>query len=150
MLEAAQKALKDFVVPQVEDQWAASALRSVDVILSHLKARAPIEGPMLHEDNGDLVEVLSDVKKKLSLDHEGLEAFLKKAPILLAGYASVNDLFALNEEGRVVVDDLLRACQNNKGESAADAAHQNLREYLLRHADRESPLFFPVFVGRPV
>jgi hypothetical protein len=149
MIVAAQQALKDFVVPVVEDQWAASALRSVDVILSHLAVRTSIEGPMLHEDNLELVALLGKAED-LGLGNQETAAFRAEAAELLQNYASVFDLFALNHRGREAVDALLLVCRERRGEAAVDVYHDDLRAYLLRHADRESPLFFPVYVGRPV
>jgi hypothetical protein len=146
MLEAAQLALREHVVPQVDDQWAESALRSVDVILSHLQVRVVIEGPMLHADTSELVVLLDQVKNALDHAHEGLDAFLAEAPGLLEGYAPVDDLAALNTRGRAVVDHLLHVCRTQN----AEKVHADLRAYLIRHADREAPLFFPTYVGRPV
>ena len=149
MIVAAQRALKDYVVPVVEDQWAASALRSVDVILSHLAARTPIEGPMLHEDNRELAALLGKAET-IGLGNAAISAFRAEAAELLDGYAPVADLFALNHRGREAVDGLLIACHARKGDAAIESYHDELRAYLHRHADRESPLFFPTYVGRPV
>ncbi len=150
ILAAVQLALREHVAPKVDDQWAQSALRSVDVILNHLQARTPVEGPMLHEDTSELVALLSAVREQLKLDDEALIGFLSDAPACLAGYARVDALQALNHRGRACVDNLLRHCNVHKGEAAADAVHADLRAYLLRHADRENPLFFPTYVGRPL
>jgi hypothetical protein len=145
MLAAAQLALKEHVAPVVEDEWAASALRSVDVILQHLQARVPGEGPMLHADTRDLAEVLAEVADVLDAG-EIVAAFRQEAQALLNSYASVGDLAAFNCKGRQIVDDLLHECRTRK----AEAAHGKLRAYLMRHVERESPYFFPVYVGRPV
>ena len=59
-------------------------------------------------------------------------------------------LLAFNHRGREALEGLLLHCQARKGEADADAVHADLRGYLLRHADRESAFFFPVYVGRPV
>lgn len=151
MLAAVQLALKEHVVPIAEGhQWAASALRSVDVILNHLQARVPVEGPILHADTTELLELLGKAKTALGDTVEGQDAFLTEAPAVLAGYATVGDLHALNHRGREVVDLLLRHCHARKGEEATQAAHADLRAYLVRHTDRESPFFFPTYVGRPV
>jgi hypothetical protein len=150
MLAAVQRALAEHVAPQIDDQWAQSALRSVDVILNHLQVRVPAEGPMLHEDSRDLVALLTEARDRLSHDEPALVAFLAEAPALLEGYAAVDALQALNHTGREAVDALLHHCHANKGEAAADAVHADLRAYLLKHADRESGFFFPTYVGRPV
>jgi hypothetical protein len=145
MLAAAQLALKEHVAPVVEDQWAASALRSVDVILQHLQARVPGEGPMLHADTRDLADVLANVSQALGAG-DVIQAFGQEAQTLLDGYASVGDLAALNCKGRQIVDDLLHVCRKRQ----ADEAHAKLHAYLMRHVERESPYFFPTYVGRPV
>ncbi|MFX8708251.1 hypothetical protein ABTM42_20450, partial [Acinetobacter baumannii] len=54
MLAAVQLALREHVAPQVSDQWAQSARRSVDVILNHLQVRTADEGPLLHVDTQEL------------------------------------------------------------------------------------------------
>jgi hypothetical protein len=147
MLAAVQLALSEHVAPQVTDQWAQSALRSVDVILNHLRARTPIEGPMLHDDTCELVDLLTDAAARVSFDDEGLAAFLAEAPDVLDGYARVDALQALNHRGRAALDRLLVHCHAVGG---ADAVRADLRAWLLRHADRESGFFFPTYVGRPV
>jgi len=146
MLEAAQLALREHVAPLATDQWAASALRSVDVILSHLQARVPVEGPMLYEDNRDLAGVLA---KAVDLDlganlREALDAFAAEQPAMNE-YPSVNALADLNIKGRGLLDELLIFCHARNEEVVHDA----LRGYLERHLERERPFYFPVFVGRP-
>lgn len=154
MLAAVQLALQEHVAPEVDDQWARSALRSVDVILNHLQARVPEEGPMLHEDSGELFALLSRARARLNLGDaalgSALGAFLAEAPSLLEGYSRVEALQALNHRGREVVDGLLHHCHEHKGDAAADAIHAELRAWLLVHANRESGFFFPTYVGRPV
>lgn len=150
MLAAVQLALREHVVPQVDDQWAQSALRSVDVILNHLMARTPIEGPMLHEDSVELCSLLTKARAALAVDDAQLEVLLAEAPAVLSGYARVDVLQALNHRAREAVDRLLRICHGRKGNAAADEVRAGLRAYLLRHADRESGFFFPTYVGRPV
>ena len=138
MLEAMQLALREKVSPVVTDQWAASALRSVDVILNHLQARTPVEGPMLYEDNRDLAAVL-DGAGGLSLAGEVSSegAVLTEA---LAGFAA--DVVAM-AQGYPAVAVL-------SGQEAAEQLHVALRAYLDRHVEREQPFFFPTYVGRPV
>jgi hypothetical protein len=160
MLEAAQLALREKVAPVVTDQWAASALRSVDVILSHLQARAPVEGPMLFEDNRDLAEVLSGAAKNLPLAGAkitdgtsmdmALAGFVTAAAALAQNYPSVLALSELNIRGRTLLDELLLFCHARKNDPQTEAVHESLRGYLHRHLDRERPFFFPTFVGRPV
>lgn len=146
MLEAAQLALREHVAPLATDPWAASALRSVDVILSHLQARVPVEGPMLYEDNRDLADVLAKAAD-FALDaklHERLSTFAAEQAAM-AAYPSVNALADLNIKGRGLLDELLIFCHAQKEETVHDA----LRGYLERHLERERPFYFPVFVGRP-
>lgn len=150
MLAAVQRALQEHVAPKIDDQWAQSALRSVDVILNHLQARVPVEGVMLHEDSRELIALLTAARDCLSHDDPALVAFLAEAPALLDGYARVDALQALNHKGREAVDALLHVCHARKGDAAADAVHADLRTWLLKHADRESGFFFPTYVGRPV
>ena len=113
MLAAAQLALQEHVVPNVEDQWAQSALRSVDVILNHLQARTAAEGPMLHEDTSELVKILTDAKSRLGSSQASLTDFLNTAPGILAGYARVDALQALNHKGREAVDELCVIIKEN-------------------------------------
>ncbi|WP_311268026.1 hypothetical protein [Sphingobium sp. WCS2017Hpa-17] len=150
MLAAVQRALQEHVAPKIDDQWAQSALRSVDVILNHLQARVPVEGVMLHEDSRELIALLTEARDRLSHDDPALAAFLAEAPALLVGYARVDALQALNHKGREAVDALLHVCHARKGDAVADVVHADLRAWLLKHADRESGFFFPTYVGRPV
>ena len=147
ILEAAQLALRENVAPVATDQWAASALRSVDVILSHLQARVAVEGPMLFEDNRDLASVLAKAEA-LELDaalRAGLCAFAAEQAAM-PEYPSVNALSDLIIKGRGLLDDLLVFCHAQQ----ETAVHAELRGYLQRHLDRERRFFFPIFVGRPV
>jgi hypothetical protein len=149
MLAAMQLALNEHVAPHVNDQWAQSALRSVDVILNHLRARTPVEGPMLHGDTRELADLLTAEAARVGFADEGLAAFLAEAPVLLDGYARVDALQALNHRGRAALDRLLVHC-HAMGGAQADAVRGTLRAWLLGHADRESGFFFPTYVGRPV
>ncbi len=159
MLEAMQLALREKVSPVVSDQWAASALRSVDVILSHLQARTPVEGPMLYEDNHDLAAVLAEAAD-LNLAGEitsenvaltaALAGFAADVKAMAQGYPAVSALSALNVRGRFLLDDLLRVCHARKGQPGVEQVHAALRLYLDRHIDRERQFFFPTYVGRPV
>lgn len=154
IIEAAQKALREKVVPVVEDQWAASALRSLDAIFSHLHARVPVEGPMLFEDNLELVDIISgltiDLSGKPGLD-SAANAFLSAAARLREiAYPSVDMLCDLNIQGRTVIDDLLLLCIGKKDEGEYGRTHQKIRAYLDRHIERERSFYFPTFVGRPV
>lgn len=158
MLEAAQKALNEQVAPHVSDQWAASALRSVDVILSHLRARTPVEGPMLYDDNHDLAELLGWVGGAADLSlvqvpelGTDIARFVLDARALAAsGYPAVDALCDLNIRGRDLVDALLLLCHSRADAGAAGTVHAALRAYLERHIAREHDFFFPTFVGRPV
>ena len=149
MLAAVQLALREHVVPQVSDQWAQSALRSVEVILNHLQVRTAIEGPMLHGDTQELVDLLKPAAELAGFADAGLASFLDEAPAVLAGYARVDALQALNHRGREALDRLLVHC-HGRDDAGSRAYLAELRAWLLRHADRESSLFFPVYVGRPV
>ena len=159
MLEAMQLALREKVSPVVSDQWAASALRSVDVILNHLQARTPVEGPMLYADNRDLAAVLAGaggLSLAGEMTSEGaalvdeLAGFAAEAAALAQGYPAVCELAALNVRGRFLLDDLLRVCHARRGQPGVEELHTALRGYLDRHIDRERPFFFPTYVGRPV
>lgn len=150
MLAAVQLALKEHVTPKVEDEWAQSALRSVDVILHHLQARVPVEGPMLHEDTLELAGLLTSAEARLSIGDAELEAFVSEALGLPKSYPAIEELQALNHRGREVINTLLERCHAQKGDKVADAVHADLRDWLLKHADRESSFFFPTYVGRPV
>jgi hypothetical protein len=155
MIEAARKALQDFVMPVVDDQWAASALRSVNVILARLAARTPAEGPMLHEDVGDLATTLSEATRGLPPDAntlaQSIARFGENAAALLSGCPPIAALAALNDTGRQLIDDCLLLCHARRDEAGVEEAHAALRAYLMRHVERESFFFFfPVFVGRPV
>lgn len=158
MIEAAQKALNEQVAPNVSDQWAASALRSVDVILSHLRARAPVEGPMLYADNQDLAALLDWVAGAADLSlaqapelGSAIVRFVADARALAAsGYPPVDALSDLNIRGRELVDALLLLCHARADAGAAGTVHAALRAYLERHIAREHDFFFPTFVGRPV
>ena len=105
---------------------------------------------MLHEDTSELAGILERASESLSPDIGELDDFLAQAPEILAGYAPVEDLQALNHLGRQAVDALMRHCHEKKDADEAGAVHEELRGYLQRHSDRESAFFFPVFVGRPV
>jgi len=155
ILAAAQKALQEKVAPVVEDQWAASALRSMDAILNHLQARVPIEGPVLYEDNEDIVALLSSLNVDLAAADatlaEDLQRFLGAAATLKeTAYPAVDSLSALNIQGREVIDNLLRLCIARQDESTFGDTHANIRTYLDRHIERERAFYFPTFVGRPV
>lgn len=150
ILASMQLALKEHVEPRLDDKWALSALRSVDALLNHLQARVPVEGPMLHDDTSDLVGVLGSVAASADWQVPELTRFLAEAPELLAGYASVEQLQAINCMGREAVGQVLELLHAAGHDGGNAKARRELSDYLRRHAERESPFFFPVFVGRPV
>lgn len=150
VLASMQLALKEHVEPNLADKWAQSALRSVDALLTHLQARVPVEGPMLHADTQELLTILTSAQERLGPGSAELDRFVSEAPDVLAGYASVEALQALNHRGREAVDALLRLCHDHGARDGAGEVLGELKAYLGRHADRESSFFFPVFVGRPV
>jgi len=155
IIAAVQQTLKEKVAPLVDDPWGASALRSVDAILQHLHARVPVEGPVLYEDNDDIVSLLSSLRIDLasddaSLDQE-IQQFLKAAANLKeTAYPNVDRLADLNIQGRELVDKLLRLCVAKQGQASYRETRVNIRAYLDRHIERETAFFFPTFVGRPV
>lgn len=150
ILASMQLALKEHVEPKLDDKWALSAMRSVDALLNHLQARVPSEGPMLHEDTTDLFAVLGKVAATTDVQVPTLSRFLADTPGVLAGYASVEALQAINHIGREAVGEVLELFHAVTDGDAVRQAQRDLGEYLRRHAERESPFFFPVFVGRPV
>lgn len=150
ILASMQLALKEHVEPKLEDKWALSAMRSVDALLNHLQARVPAEGPMLHEDTSDLMAVLKGVAESADMAVPALSRFLSDAPEILEKYASVEELQAINHIGREAVGGALELLNSDSGSDEAGQARRELSAYLRRHAERESPFFFPVFVGRPV
>ena len=155
MITSVQAALREKVAPQVDDPWAASTLRSVDVILEHLRARTPVEGPMLYQDNGDLLECFTAISEVEELNQpgikQGLADFLGAAETLNNDdYPSVDQLNDLNLQGRKLVDDMLLLCMEQQDSGRLEHVHAVLRAYLDRHIERERDFYFPVFVGRPI
>jgi hypothetical protein len=154
LIKATQESLREKVVPVVEDQWAASTLRSVDLILSHLHARTQIEGPMLFEDNKELVALMTNLEVPL----DGLPEIATKATLFLdrasnvssEEYPTVDTLAELNILGRGLVDDLLNLCISRPDIAPYAHLHKQLQHYLIRHVEREREFYFPTFVGRPV
>jgi len=66
LLESIAQALEDQVGPLVQDQWAASTLRSAVQLLRHVAIRGVREPGLLAEDRADVRSVLEAVRARLA------------------------------------------------------------------------------------
>lgn len=153
LLDSIAEALDTRVAPTVTDPWAASSLRSIGTLLSHLSVRVEHELTTLAEGNADLREVLADACDRLEgrttpsrpsmradievllleVDARGSEGV---ATVALLEQASR----ALNEQTerlvRVVHED-----RDSLGEGVHEELLGSIRRYFARQREREAPLY---------
>jgi hypothetical protein len=148
LISAIVESLEHQVAPNVQDKWAASALRSATQLLNHLALRSEREGRVLVEDNRDVREVLETVLQALAAHAELSDVRTAVEKALNDPEPSIHDVAALdarNEVYQAAVDRLLRQPEVR----TLDGLHESLRSYLRRRLLREHPLYFPVFTGPP-
>jgi len=150
LMAAIVESLERQVAPNLQDKWAASALRSATQLLNHLAIRIEREGRVLVEDNRDVRHVLEAALPRLAAQAEffDLRAVVEKA--LSDPEPSLQDtagLDARNEIYQTAVELLLR----RPGMRTLDGSsvYESLRDYLHRRLQREYPLYFPVFTHPP-
>ncbi len=146
------------VMPEVDDEWAQSSLRSVGCLLVHLSVRVAIEGQVLFEDNADLRETLGDSRECLlgviAEPWPGLradiDAVLSREWREPDTYPSVASLGEENLALKELVDRLIVAL-HDQGDVVEPKTRRQLfkttRAYLGRYLERERPMFFPAFQG---
>src|SRR6266702_3754257 len=133
LMAAIVESLERQVAPNVQDKWAASALRSATQLLNHLAVRTEREGRMLAEDNRDVHHVLEAALPRLAVQAEfsDLRAAVERA--LNDPDPSLQDtvgLDARNEIYQTAVEQLLR----RPGVRTLDGSsvYESLRSYLRR------------------
>ena len=156
LIEGIDWSIQQRVVTATEDKWAASTLRSVHCLLQHLAVRVEQEGELLHNDNSDLRDALSQTQTLLGTSVQWGEvcavvsAELKLSWRSPSDYPSVKSLTAENEALRAAVDQLVRDLHPASRE-APDGVEARalavLDGYLERRLLREQPLFVPAFLS---
>ncbi len=153
LLDSIAEALDTRVAPTVTDPWAASSLRSIGTLLSHLSVRVESELTILAEGNADLREVLAGACDRLEgcstpsrpSMRADIEALLLEVSAQDAhGLATVALLEeasrALNEQ----LERLVRVVHEDR-ESLGEVVHEEvlgaIRRYFARQREREAPLY---------
>ena len=153
LLDSIAEALDTRVAPTVTDPWAASSLRSIRTLLSHLSVRVEQELPILAEGNVDLREVLAGTRDRLegceTPSHpsmrDDLEAVLAEPSVRAA--AALATVAALEEESAALneqLERLVRVVHDDRaalGEDLHGELLTAIREFFARQRERESPLY---------
>lgn len=157
LIDSVAWSLQEKVVPVVDDKWAASTLRSVHCLLTHLSTRVELEGSMLFDDNRDLRGVLQAVMAQLDGAREPLaDVRIRVAAVLVRhwrdedAYPTVASLGEENEALRGAVDDLLKVLHRDDAgvdRSTANATVEALDGYTRRRLERDQPMFMPAFLS---
>ena len=162
LIDAARLALEEHVAPDVTDELAASAVRSVTMILKHLAVRSGREADILWVEHRALIELLTDATTALNQMteplHPGLAeritSELSTSEVAKSEYPSVKLLDEENTAQRWLLDDLLTAVLSAQTDHPEHELVQQLHHRIRAHLDaqslREKDLYFPVFVGPPV
>jgi len=153
LLDSIAEALDTRVAPTVTDPWAASSLRSIRTLLSHLSVRVEQELPILAEGNVDLRQVLAGVRDRLegcdtpshASMRDDLEAVLAEPSARETG--ALPTVAALEEESAALneqLERLVRVVHDDRA-SLGEAVHGELltaiRDFFARQRERESPLY---------
>ena len=153
LIDSIAEALDTRVAPTVTDPWAASSLRSIRTLLSHLSVRVEQELTILAEGNADLREVLAGARDRLqgceTPSHPALlddlrsvlaEPSVRESGALATVAALEEESAALNEQ----VERLVRVVHDDR-ESLGEDLHRHLltalRAYFARQREREAPLY---------
>ncbi len=153
LLDSIGEALDTRVAPAVTDPWAASSLRSIGTLLSHLSVRVEHELTILAEGNADLREVLADACDRLEgrgtpsrpSMRAAIEALLLEVDS--RGTAGVATVALLEEASRALNEQLERLVHvvHQDRDSLGDGVHEQLlgsiRRYFARQREREAPLY---------
>src|SRR5271154_4863269 len=110
LISAIVESLERQVAPNVQDKWAASALRSATQLLNHLAVRVERESEVLAEDNRDVRQVLEAILPRLAADPDlaGVRSAVQEA--LNVSESNLQDratLDARNESYQAAVEALL-------------------------------------------
>ena len=152
LLDSIAEALDTRVAPTVTDPWAASSLRSIRTLLSHLSVRVDQELPILAEGNADLREVLGAARDRLegceTPSHpsmrEDLEAVLAEPSVQDGALPTVA---ALEEESAALNGQFERlvCVVHDDRASLGEELHGELltavRAFTARQLEREAPLY---------
>jgi len=145
--------LDNKVAPMTEDKWAASTLRSVRCLLTHLATRADLEGQLLFDDNIDLRDTLRRVETVLAPVSPALGAaisdVLRKEWRSPDEYPTVVSLTAENDAMRSVADVVLVALRAGDvvDEHIRTEARGEVESWVRRRLVRDQPLFLPAFMA---
>lgn len=162
LIEAARLALEEYVAPDVKGELAASAVRSIKMILRHLAVRSECEGEILWAENRALRSVLSQCAEVLKEMRQPpgtdlaprLAQALSTSKVEAAEYPSTGLLDEENTAMRFLLDEVLNAVLSALATHPEREALVTMRGAIRAHLDqqllRERVLYFPVFTGPPV
>jgi len=162
LIDAARLALEEHVAPEAKGELAASAIRSVTMILKHLAVRSEIEADILWTEHTALKNLLQDAARTLENLQQPpgdrlagrIADQLSGSAVADADYPSAALLDEENTALRALLDDLLIAIlsipEEAPGQEDLHLLHGRIREHLLAQNRRERDLYFPVFTGPPV
>ncbi len=153
LLDSIAEALDTRVAPTVTDPWAASSLRSIRTLLSHLSVRVERELTILAEGNADLRDVLSGARDRLEgrstpsnpSMHADLAALLSRPTSREPG--ALATVAALDEESsalNVQLERLVRVVHEDRESLGAELYEDllgSIRSYFARQQEREAPLY---------
>ncbi len=153
LLDSIAEALDTRVAPTVTDPWAASSLRSIRTLLSHLSVRVEAELAILADGNADLREVLAVARDRLqgcaTPSHpsmlEDLQTALAQPSVRESG--ALATVAALEEESAALneqLERLVRVVHDDRaslGEELQAELLNAIRAFIARQLEREAPLY---------
>ena len=152
LLDSIAEALDTRVAPTVTDPWAASSLRSIGTLLSHLSVRVESELTILAEGNADLREVLAGACDRLegrsTPSRPSMRADIEALLLEVSAQDAHGLATALLEEASRALNEqlerLVRVVHEDR-ESLGEVVHEELlgaiRRYFARQREREAPLY---------
>lgn len=152
LIGAIAEALDTRVAPTVTDPWAASSLRSIGTLLSHLSVRVERELTILSEGNSDLRALLMDAQGRLAgastpsrpsalTDLESTLGQVFRGPDELATVALLEDESRALKERLETLVRVLHEDREALGEQLQRALLGEIRGYFAREREREAPLY---------
>ncbi|MCC6381316.1 MAG: hypothetical protein IT304_02350 [Dehalococcoidia bacterium] len=152
LIASVQWELANRVAPELQSQWAKSALRSVQQLLAHLAERVECELQLLQEENADLLALYDHITPPVNAwgeDWQSLLARLEPPKPTVAPTTSLDTLTRHNDALRAAIDAIFRRVLAAEGLPAdsQNAVVGAIRAYVNRQRDRERPLFDAPFAG---
>lgn len=152
ILQSVLWSFEEFIVPELEDEYAISVSHTIVNLLRHLALRVELEPPALYAGNSELRELLGDVAAYARGEGAGeLVAEIETALVAAAPARDYPSASRLADDAlalRGALDRAIRGLQAAPSESAEYLTlRARIREWIGRALEREAEWIVPAFRG---